>query len=235
MNTLKRKSIEISDRFNSNSSYTSSQVHNKRTKEEEYELSRKRISFDVSKAKCITFEKKIIKYNTNKQEYTLQNVDVYSLEEFQKELEDIKIDVNKIYPLLELKALCSIKYFSESVIKETKKYLESECCIKLFKLKEVSLKCENLLIPNYDFEFNICGLSVNNVDFHFYSPSRFLNECNSIVNNIENITLKRRLIRDVMNGLETRVIHNKIPSSHKEETLGWIDFYRFKYDLYMNI
>lgn len=120
MNKLKRKSIEISDSFNSNSSYTSLKGQNKRTKEEEYELLRKRILFDASKAKCITFDKKIIKYNTNKKEYILQNLDVYSLEDFQKELEDIKTNTSKIYPLLELKALCSIKYFSESVIKETK-------------------------------------------------------------------------------------------------------------------
>jgi hypothetical protein len=175
---------------------------------------------------------KIIYYDTYKEEYTIKNPQVFTLDEFISELNEIKYDIMKIYPLLELKALCNLEYFQCDTTKKINDFLKTEECINTLKLKNINISCENLITIMYDSQFNVCDLSINMHDFHFYSINRFLREYNCIMSNITNKEIKIKLTENIMLKLEGCINNKKISKKYIEETNAWISYYKAKCNLY---
>ena len=195
-------------------------------------ISEQMTMFHVDKIECVKIKKRTIEYDQNKKEFRIKYLENFVFENFVEEISNICHDCEKIYPLCELKLLQRLRYFVNDVEKISA-YLKTEECVRILKLKSNEIYCEKLIVQEYDTEYGLCGLSVNSVDFHFYSPSRFFEEYNLIVNNISSPMIKEKVISDVLIGLTDCIKNKKISENYKNETKCWIDYYSTVNGLYI--
>jgi hypothetical protein len=188
-------------------------------------LLNRNFQFHLNDIRHVNLKKNRIKYDEQKKEFRIHNLNNFMLSEFISEISELRHRMDKLYPLSELKILCNLQYFADEELRKIKTYLETEDCVNIFKLKKVNILFERLIIEVCDSNGDVCGLSLNTEDFHFYSCKRFWSEYNLRTINVIDEKLKIKMRDDVLSDLTNKIKNKKISDRYENETLCWIDCY----------
>jgi hypothetical protein len=174
---------------------------------------------------CFVGDVKNIVYDVEIKSYRLDKMYEFNLINFIKEIDNIDGDVDKIRPLKELIILVSLCFFGDKITKAIRDFLKMEKNINILEKRNIEIHADELIDVMYSEDYIMCDLRLNTDKFWFFSPSRF---CHEFIEKIKKIKTSNKIIikNKILDNLEQCIDRELVSVFHKNETLGWIGFYR---------